>query len=105
MRWAYKLLLRLRSLFCRPKVEEELDNELRFHVEQQIEENLAAGMPRDEARSAALRDFGGVEQVKEICRERRGLQAVETSFRDFRHGLRMLHRARAFTALAVLTLA
>ncbi len=77
MRWGDKLLLRLRSLFRWPEVEEELDNELRFHIEQQIEENLAAGMPPDEARSAALRDFGGVEQVKEICRERRGLQASD----------------------------
>jgi len=105
VRWADKLLLRVRSLLRRPQIERELDDELRFHLEQQAEENLTVGMPPDEARTAALRSFGGIEQIKEVCRERRGLLAVETSFRDCRHSLRMLHRTPAFTALAVLTLA
>ena len=64
MRWLDKLLLRLRSLFRRGSVEQELDAELRFHFEQQIEQNLAAGMNAEEARYAARRTIGRMAQIK-----------------------------------------
>src|SRR5947208_17161581 len=105
MRWANKLLLRLRSLFRRPAVDHELDAELRFHLEQQIAENLAAGMSLEEARFAARRKIGGLVQIKEECREERRVDLKENCVRDLRYDLRLLSRNRSFTAIAVITLA
>ena len=65
MRWTDKLRLRWRSLIRRPRVDQELDAELRFHLEQQIEENLAAGMAPDEARYGALRKISSLAQIRE----------------------------------------
>ena len=95
---------KLRSLFRKNRADRELDAELRFHLEKQIEANIAAGMPPAEARNAALRIFGGVEQVKEECREARGVVLVETLAQDVRYGLRMMRRSPAFTVVAVLSL-
>ena len=77
MRWLYKLPLRLRSLFNRERVEQELRDELRFHLEKLSEENVAKGMTPEEARYAALREMGGVEQIKEECRDMRRVKYVE----------------------------
>ena len=73
----YTVPLRLRSLLRRARVDEELDEELRYHLDRQIEENLARGMPAEEARYAALRAMGGIEQHKEKCREMRRVNFVE----------------------------
>jgi macrolide transport system ATP-binding/permease protein len=104
MRWRYKLRLRLRSLFRRNKAELDLSDELQFHLQNQIEEYVERGMNPQEARHAAFRSIGGLEQVKEECREARKMNLVENFAQDVRFGLRMLRRNPGFTALAILCL-
>ena len=90
MRWFYKLPLRLRSLLRKSRVEQELSEELRFHLEKLIEEKVARGMKPEQARYAALRELGGVEQIKEECRDMRRLNYIENFIQDLHYGLRML---------------
>ena len=105
MRSIDRLLLRFRSLFSRARVEHELDAELRFHLEQQIEENLAAGMSAEEARYAARRSIGGLTQIQEECRDARSVAWIETSITDLRYGWRMLRKSPVLTMVAILSLA
>jgi putative ABC transport system permease protein len=93
------------ALLRKGRLEQELDEEVRSHVEMLVEENLRKGMSPEEARYAALRSFGGVEQVKEVYRERRGLPMIETVIQDVRYGARMLAKNPGFTAVAIITLA
>ena len=104
-RWFYTLPLRLRSLFRRRRVEQELDEELRYHLERQIEENLEWGMSREEARYAALRAMGGIEQQKEKCRDMRRVNFIEDLMQDLRYGVSVLIKSPVFTTVAVLSLA
>ena len=76
------LWIRLRALVRRRALERELDDEMRFHFEQQVEKNCRAGMTREEARRKAKLEFGGMDSVKEECREARGVRFVETLVRD-----------------------
>jgi len=96
---------RLRGLFLKRNLEQELADEIQSHLEMQIEDNQRLGMGPDDARYAALRKFGGVEQVKEIYRDRRGLPFMETFLRDLGYGARMLRRTPIITTVAILSLA
>ncbi|HEV2382514.1 MAG TPA: ABC transporter permease [Terriglobia bacterium] len=105
MRWTYKLPLRFRSLFHNTCVEKELRDEVRFHLERLIEQNTARGMTPEDARFAALRELGGVEQIKEECRDMRRVNLIEDLLRDLRYGLRVLAKNSGFAAIAILSLA
>jgi predicted permease len=98
------LLLRLRTLLVRSSVERELDREIRFHFDQQVEENIAQGMSPDQASAAAKRSLGGVTQIQEECRDLRRTNYLETIWNDLRYAVRTLARTPGFTIIIVLTL-
>jgi len=98
------IVQRLTALFRRRRLEDDLDDELRSHLEMSAEVNLRKGMSPADARREALRSFGGVEQTKEIYREQRGLPMIETTWQDLRFALRMLRRSPGFSLLAILCL-
>jgi len=97
-------LHRLAALFRHRHLEDDLDAELRSHIEMAIDLNLRKGMSAEDARREALRSFGGVEQTKENYRDQRGLPMIETTFQDLRFGFRMLRRSPGFSLLAILCL-
>ena len=105
MRWFYKLPLRFRSLLTRGRVEQELTDELRYHLDKLIEVKAARGMTAEEARYAALRELGGVEQLKEECRDMRRVNYIENLLQDVRYGLHQLRCNPGFAAVALLSLA
>ncbi len=94
-----------RSVFGRGRAEAELADEMRDHLEQEIESNVRAGMPRREAMAAARRLTGSIELYKDECRDARGTLFIENCVRDVRYGVQMLRRTPLFTVAAIVTLA
>jgi len=105
MEWVRVLLSRVASIFKRHKLDAELDEELRTHIELATNENIARGMTAENARTAALRNFGGVTQTRETYRVQRGLPWVEQVGRELRYGVRTLGRTPGFTMIAVAVMA
>ena len=96
--WWYAVPLRMRSMFRRDRLEQELEEEFRFHLDQLIAQGMAAGKTADEARRAALLAMDGIERQKENCRDMRRVQYIDNVIHDLGHGLRALRRKPLFTA-------
>ncbi|HEV8541186.1 MAG TPA: ABC transporter permease [Verrucomicrobiae bacterium] len=103
--FAKRVRSRIAAVFRKEKLDAEMEEELRAHLEMRTDLNRNAGMTPEQARLAALRQFGWVESIKEACREERGLTWVEHIAKDLRFGARMLGKHRGFTAIVILTLA
>ena len=95
----------LKALVFKSREEREMEQELRFHIEMETEKNVRRGMTPEQARTEALRAFGGVEKTKEQCREAHGARRWEQLFQDLRYGARMLLKQPGYSAVVVLILA
>ena len=106
MRWLEQLRMRIGMLFDRGNRAARLNDELREHLERQTDKNLAAGMNREDARSAAFRAFGNPALIREQARATWSWSGMESLLRDVRYGVRTLGRSRAFalTAIAVMAM-
>src|SRR5579884_2138645 len=102
--WFYSTRLRFRSFFHPDRVDEEMKEELRGHLEQQVSENIASGMSPEEARRSALIAIGGITQIEQQCRDVRGASPLRDFAQDLRYGVRQLRRSPGFSALAILCL-
>ena len=103
--WLRALPLRWRSITRRDAVEQELDDEIRFHLEEEVDGYVRGGMEPDDAWRLARRRFGGIEVSKERCRDARGVGAIETLLQDARYAARILRRDPGYTLTSLLTLA
>src|SRR6266516_2543404 len=105
MQWFHRIQRRIQGLFQKRKLDADMAEEMRAHIEMRTRENIEAGMSADEAHYAAMRQFGWVDNIKETCREQRGVTWLEHFIQDLGFGARMLRKNPGFTAVAVLTLA
>src|SRR5689334_23567442 len=97
-------MLRLRALFKRAAVEDEIDAELRFHLDHQVQAHLARGLDQDQAMRRARLEFGGLEQIKEEYRDALGIRAIDRVRQALRLSLRSLRATPTLTAIAILSL-
>jgi hypothetical protein len=104
LRWCFVLRQRIRTLIRPGAVERELDRELRYHLDRDVQENLSRNMPPGEARRAALRSLDGLTAIQEECRDMRRANYLENVLRDLRYAFRAMGRNPGFTAVIVLTL-
>jgi predicted permease len=104
-RWPTQLRLAFRSVFRRKRVEQELDEELQYHLQREIDERLNTGLAPEEARYAALRAMGGIAKSKEECRDMRRVNVIDDLLRDVQYAGRSLRRGPGFAALAILIMA
>ena len=103
--WLFTIPLRLRSLFRWAQADQELDDELRDHLQRKTEQYVAQGMTQEEARRQARLDLGGIEQTKEKCREARRVNWIQDFVQDLHFGARTLRKSPGFAAAAILILA
>src|SRR4030095_16998689 len=99
-----KLKRRLSAIFDREPLDQELDDELQYHLEREAEQHERSGMNSEEARFAALRSFGSVDKSREECRDARGVNFFDNLIRDVRYSIRLLIKNPTFSIVAVLTL-
>jgi predicted permease len=104
MNWLRAFRSKWGTLFRKKRLDADMDQEMRSHIEIQTQENVQAGMQSDEARYSAIRQFGWTESIKEDCRDERGLRWLETLVQDIRFGARQLRKTPGFTFVAILTL-
>jgi predicted permease len=100
-----KIVLRFRSLWSASAVDRELSDEIRFHLDREIQERITGGMSEEEARRTASVDFGGVERFREECRDMRKVSFIKDFVQDLLYGFRVLRKQIGFTAIVVITLA
>jgi putative ABC transport system permease protein len=103
--WLFTIPLRLRSLFRGAQANQELDDELRDHLDRKTEEYVAKGMTQEEARRRARLELGGIEQTKEKCRDARRVNWLQDFVKDLHFALRMLRKSSGFATVAALSLA
>src|SRR5260221_13137083 len=95
-RWLTQIRLAVRSLFRRPQVDLELDEEFQYNLEPQIEDNLHRGLAPEEARYAAMRQMGPIDKSKEECRDAQRGNWMQYLAQELRYGLRMIHKSTGF---------